>query len=115
MCRGTIILALALAIAPAAPWAGPLEDGFAAYEAGDYPAALRWFRMAAEQGDAAAQLNLGFMYAKGQGVPQDYVQAHLWLNLAAAQGDQDAQERRDILARLMTPTQIAEAQRLARE
>ncbi|MFN2150265.1 MAG: SEL1-like repeat protein, partial [Anaerolineales bacterium] len=33
-----------------------------------------------------AQYNLGLMYSKGRGVPQDYVKAHMWLNLAAAQG-----------------------------
>ena len=47
--------------------------------------ALKWYRLAAEQGAAAAQNNLGFIYATGQGVPPDLVQAHMWLNLAAAQ------------------------------
>jgi hypothetical protein len=55
------------------------------------------------------------MYANGQGVPQDYVAAHMWLNLAAAQGNANASESRDIVANRMTPEQIAEAQRLARE
>jgi len=36
------------------------------------------YRLAAEQGFADAQLNLGAMYGKGEGVPQDYVQAHMW-------------------------------------
>ena len=35
--------------------------------------AARWYRLAADQGDADAQFNLGAMYAEGQGVPQDYV------------------------------------------
>ena len=39
----------------------------------------------------------------------------MWLNLAAAQGDEDARELRDIVAGQMTPSQIEEAQRLARE
>ncbi len=39
----------------------------------------------------------------------------MWVNLAAAQGIEDARDARDILAELMTPSQIAEAQRLARE
>ncbi len=55
------------------------------------------------------------MYRKGEGVPKDYVQAHMWYTLAAAQGDKDAGEFRDLLAEKMTPAQIAEAQRLARE
>ncbi len=39
--------------------AGPLEEGFAAYDRGDYATALRLFRPLAEQGDADAQYNLG--------------------------------------------------------
>ncbi len=77
--------------------------------------AVRWYRRAAVQGNASAQFNLGFMYSKGRGVLRDYVQAHKWIILAAAQGDEDARKARDILAEQMTPVQIAEAQRLARE
>jgi uncharacterized protein len=55
------------------------------------------------------------MYAKGQGVPQDYVSAHMWYSLAAAEGLTDAAKERDTVAAQMTPAQIAEAQRLARE
>ena len=81
----------------------------------DFAAARSWYRKAAEQGLAKAQLNLGVMYANGRGVPQDYVQAHMWWNLSAAQGDADATKNRDIVAAKMTPAQIAEAQKLARE
>ena len=60
------------------------------------------------------------MYSKGQGVPQDYVQAHMWYNLAASRlppgkDRDDSVKNRDIAAEKMTPAQIAEAQRLARE
>ena len=81
----------------------------------NYAEALKWYRLAADQGDAGAQNNLGVMYANGQGVPQDYVRAHMWFNLSAAQGNQDAARNRDNIAKLMTPAQIAEAQKLARE
>ncbi len=47
------------------------ENGWAAYRRGDYATAQREFRLLAKQGDAAAQFNLGLMYDKGQGVPQD--------------------------------------------
>jgi len=62
-----------------------------------------------------AQFNLGLLYAEGQGVPQDDVLAHMWMNLAAAKGVQEAVKGRDLLEKLMTPAQLAEAQRLARE
>ena len=77
--------------------------------------AAKWFRKASEQGFAKAQYNLSFMYGNGLGVPQDIVLAHMWSSLAAAQGHKSAQENRDNAAELMTPDQIAEAQRMARE
>ncbi len=81
----------------------------------DYAEAARWYRQAAEQGDARAQINLSGMYLDGRGVPQDYVQAHMWISLAAAQGHEDARTLRDLLSARMTPAQLADAQRLARE
>jgi TPR repeat protein len=75
----------------------------------------KWFRMAADQGNANAQAALGGMYGSGKGVPQDYVSAHMWFALAAAGGNKDAASNRDKVAVKMTPSQIAEAQRLARE
>jgi TPR repeat protein len=81
----------------------------------DYKEAVKWYRLSAEQGNAHAQFNLGQMYYQGQGVTQDYIQAHMWFNLAGASGDADSIKNRDAVANKMTPEQIAEAQRLARE
>ena len=84
-----------------------------------YAEAVRWYRLAADQGVAWAQTYLGNMYETGEGVPPSYVQAHMWHNLVASRtsGEQrdSAVEARDRVAGLMIPTQIAEAQRLARE
>ena len=78
--------------------------------------AVRWYRLAAEQGNADAQFNLGLRCINGKGVPVDVVLAHMWFNLAAEQGNEHARENRDIIAEdRMTPDQIAEAERLARE
>ena len=81
--------------------------------------AVRWWRLAAEQGNARAQFNLGVSYDNGEGVPQNDVQAHMWSNLAASRltGDdrETAAELRDRARARMTPEQIADAQRLARE
>jgi TPR repeat protein len=81
----------------------------------DYQQALRWFRLAADQGEALAQTKIGIMYDDGQGVPQDIVQAYKWYSLAATNGDKPAPQLRDSIANQMTPAQIAEAQKLARE
>ena len=43
----------------------------------DYSTAVKWYSLAAEQGDADAQTNLGVMYANGEGVLQDNVYAHM--------------------------------------
>jgi TPR repeat protein len=80
----------------------------------DYKEAVKWYRKSAEQGDAKAQSNLGFMYANGRGVVQDNVYAHMWFNIAASNGDTDAVKNRDMAAKNMTSSQMAEAQKLAR-
>ena len=54
--------------------------------------AVKWYRLAAEQGVADAQSNLGFMYAHGRGVPQDVKEAVKWWQLAAEQGNADARK-----------------------
>ena len=85
----------------------------------DYAEAAKWYRKAAEQGRVSAQGSLGGNYALEKGVPQDYVQAHKWMNLAASgvSGEKAEIARKflDAVAEEMTPDQIAEAQRLARE
>jgi uncharacterized protein len=81
----------------------------------DYAEALKWYRLSAAQGDAGAQSGLGVMYSHGEGVPQDYVRAHMWFNLAGAAGNLEATKNRDIVAAKMTPQQVSEAQKLARE
>lgn len=81
----------------------------------DYQESAHWYGLAAEQGNAEAQSRLGLYLVHGRGVPQDHVQAYMWLSLAAAQGVWVAEHNRDSVATQMTPDQIAEAQRMARE
>ena len=93
--------------------AGSLEDAVSAYRRADYATALRIYRSMADQGRADAQSNLGSMHAEGEGVPRDFVQALMWFTLSAAQNHKDGVENRDRAAGLMSPAQIAEAQKLA--
>jgi uncharacterized protein len=85
----------------------------------DYATARGWYERAVAQGFSQAQSNLGFLYANGLGVPQDYVRAYMWWSLAAAHStggfQQQAAKYRDEIARRMTPAQLAEAQRLAQQ
>ncbi len=81
----------------------------------DFVEAGKWIRKAAEDGCVGAQNTLGWLYVAGTGVTKDYVEAYKWLNLAGAQGDESARQGREYVSGFMTPEQIAEAQRLARQ
>ena len=58
----------------------------------DYSAAMKWYRMAADQGHANAQLSLGVMYENGRGVAQDHSEALRWLHKAQVQGHEGAKQ-----------------------
>ena len=81
----------------------------------DYAEAVKWFRLAAEQGYANAQFFLGFLHGEGQGVLQDNVTAHMWYNISAANGNERGGTNRDRIAEGMTPSNISQAQAMARE
>ena len=88
----TICLTLALFLGSVGTGCGPdFDKGVAATQSGDFATALGEFRPLAEQGDADAQYNLGVMYEKGKGVPQNYKTAVKWYRLSAEQGYASAQ------------------------
>lgn len=71
--------------------AGPFDDGITAYDQGQFAKAFQLWLPLAQQGNAAAQLNVAALYEKGSGVAQDGVEAARWYREAAKQGDLDAQ------------------------
>jgi TPR repeat protein len=89
----------------------------------DDATAVTWYVKAADKGNATAQYALGILYYKGQGVPKDLVSAYMWFDLAIAGSDKlqapisstDAQNYRNIVTAKMSASQIAEAQKRARE
>ncbi len=81
----------------------------------DYKEGVKWYRKAAEQGHTLAQIILGHLYFQGNGVGKDYIMAHMYWNIASVSGDKEALVKRGSVAREMTASQIAEAQRMARE
>ena len=86
----------------------------------DYAEAAKWYRLAAEQRHAYSQATLASMYFKGMGVARDVVLAHMWLNLAAVRFPPGEDRKlavrdRDRIQQRMTPAEVAEAQRFARE
>jgi TPR repeat protein len=108
---GMLIAAQFLGIAGA--FAGPWEDGMAAYNRGDYTPAIRLFRPLAEQGNPKAQTVLGTMYHRGQGVARSPFRAFVWLSRAAARGDTKAREGLHEVSQTMTPEELAQAREMA--
>jgi TPR repeat protein len=77
-----------------------------------------WWRKAADAGNPAAQYSLGLAYAQSHGVAQDLVLAEMWLSLSASSpvvAQELRAKERDNIAKQLTPEQLAESQRLARE
>ena len=102
-------------------YAGDFNKGLKAYNNKEYATALKEFKLVAEkyrglaQSKGLAMYFLGQMYEKGKGVIKDFVIAHMWYNIGSSNGQFMAKLNRDFLVREMTPSQIEEAQRLARE
>ncbi len=79
----------------------------------DNRAAARWFHLAADHGNSIALFNLGALYARGQGVDQDFVEAWKWFELARLKGDDSAEVARDQIAQALTPSGIRRAGQFA--
>ena len=81
----------------------------------DYAAAADLFGKAAANGINTAMTNLGLLYFRGLGVPQDYVLGFMWLSLGASSGRDLLVETRDNLMGFLTASQINDAQKMAGE
>ena len=81
----------------------------------DSAEAAKWYRKAADQGYRQAQDRLGYLYAMGEGVPEDLVLAYMWTRLAelASPSKAESKTRKSISAQ-MTPEQVARAEKLVR-
>ena len=78
--------------------------------------AVKWFRKAAEQNYVDAQFNLGMCYEQADPGTEDWAEVYKWLSLAARQGHEGAKKFMTVLeSKLMTPEQIAQGQKRARE
>jgi TPR repeat protein len=94
-------------------FAGPWEDGMAAYNRGDYVPAIQVFRAMARQGNAEAQSLLGVMYRRGQGVKRNSARAFVWFTRAAARGNAKARTELREVSQAMTPEELAQAREMA--
>ena len=64
--------------------------------------ALHWFEQASLQGHAEAQLRLGSMFYRGEGVPANRVQAYIVLKMAAVNGAEEALDTADEVSEKMS-------------
>jgi TPR repeat protein len=82
----------------------------------DHAEAAKWYRKAAEQNYVDAQFNLGMCYEEADAGTEDWAEVYKWLSLAARQGHEGAKKFMTVLeSKLMTPEQIAQGQKRARE
>lgn len=81
----------------------------------DFSEAANWVRKAAVLGYARAQLDLGYLYEQGKGVPLDHVAAYMWYKIAAAGGERRAVAQVKTLSSVMTEAQIRQATTAAAE
>jgi TPR repeat protein len=103
------LLLTAQILGSASAFAGPWEDGMAAYNRGDYVPAVRLFRPLAEAGNPKAQSVLGAMYRRGQGVARNSMHAFIWYSHAAARGDAKAKAGLREVSQTMTPQEVSTA------
>lgn len=78
-------------------YSGNVEDGVQFAQQGNFDQAHALWLIEAEKGDPVAQFNLGVMYSRGDGVPQDEKKVAIWYHLAAEQGYADAQHNLGIM------------------
>lgn len=88
---GALVLGGLIALCNQAATADELTDALIRYAMHDYPRAIEMLTPLAERGEAVAQVKLGLLYARGEGVPRDDVAAIGWLSRAAEQGLTEAQ------------------------
>jgi len=103
-CRGRInlmklktLIALFLSLSLMSIAYANFNDGWDAYNKGDYKSAVNEWRSSANQGDADAQNNLAQMYRKGEGVLKDDKEALKWYQKAADQGNAGAQHNLGVM------------------
>jgi hypothetical protein len=76
--------------------------------------AVKWYRRAADQGDADAQFNMGASYETGEGVAMDMTEAYAFFNLAGVTNEL-ARKKRDILEKKLSSDAVLRGQQRAKE
>ncbi len=91
-----------------------MNSGFTSYASGNKAGAFAAWRDVASRGNAEAQLRVGLLYERGEGVAQDMIEAYRWLKLASAQSQPQAVEAFRFVSASMAPAERAMAESLAK-
>ncbi len=106
------------AAAQNAQYASAVQSEFkvasAAYKDGYFGVAMRRWLELARSSNGPAQYNIGLMHFYGQGVKKDPVEAYKWFLLSERNGVEKGRQAMDKLARFLSPLQISDATRRAR-
>ena len=92
-----IIISSSLMLSDLRSESSALKAGIEAMDRGHYATALRAFRKLAKTGDPQAENNIGYLYERGLGVPQDYSMALKWYKLSASKNLPDGQHNVGLL------------------
>ena len=92
MKRFLSVITVLISLASVSAIAQDFNQGVAAFQTGDYAAALKNWMPLAETDDAEAQRNIGIMYQRGLGVPLSDAEAAKWYRRAADKGHSRAQQ-----------------------
>jgi len=75
--------------------------------------AIAWFRKSADHGYDGAQFKMGVAYENGEGISKDLVLAYANYAIAAREGNKEYAAHRDAVARMLSATELRDAQALA--
>ena len=76
---------------------------------------MKWYSLAADQGNSIAQNNLGAMYFAGEGVEEDKIEAYKWFFISGELGNDDGMENSQYAGESMSFGEIMNAKKLGRE
>lgn len=79
----------------------------------NYQSAFKWVELSAKQGNRFGHLRFGRLFRDGIGTRKDLVRAHMWFNLSAHNGDERGRSSRRKVEKLMTSSEVQNAQELA--
>ena len=77
--------------------------------------AVKWYLMAADQGNPIAQDNLGAMYFVGEGIAENKIEAYKWFFISGALGNDDGRGNSQHVGKSMDLADIMQAKKLGRE